>query len=114
MKALEDDSDFRLKTLKENDMDNKDIEEIKTRLKVSFCILNFVIVCQTLPHGGNFFLVFLSSNKKDYTFWFLFIIIFGMFRYRISDEFIRPFPIYGNWPDNGYRYHTCGQPEPNF
>ncbi len=34
MKALEDDSDFRLKTLKENDMDNKDIEEIKTRLKV--------------------------------------------------------------------------------
>ena len=39
MKALEDDSDFRLKTLKENDMDNKDIEEIKTRLKVSFCIL---------------------------------------------------------------------------
>ena len=47
MKALEDDSDFRLKTLKENDMDNKDIEEIKTRLKVSFCILNFVIVCQT-------------------------------------------------------------------
>ena len=35
MKALEDDSDFRLKTLKENDMDNKDIEEIKARLKVS-------------------------------------------------------------------------------
>jgi hypothetical protein len=34
MKALEDDSDFRLKTLKENDMDNNDIEEIKTRLKV--------------------------------------------------------------------------------
>jgi hypothetical protein len=36
MKALEDDSDFRLKTLKENDMDNKDIEEIKARLKVRF------------------------------------------------------------------------------
>jgi hypothetical protein len=40
MKALEDDSDFRLKTLKENDMDNKDIEEIKTRLKVRNIIEN--------------------------------------------------------------------------
>ena len=29
MKALEDDADYKLKTLKENDLDNKDIEEIK-------------------------------------------------------------------------------------
>ena len=33
MKALEDDADYKLKTLKENDLDNKDIEEIKVRLK---------------------------------------------------------------------------------
>ena len=32
MKALEDDADYKLKTLKENDLDNKDIEEIKVRL----------------------------------------------------------------------------------
>ena len=31
MKALEDDADYKLKTLKENDLDNKDIEEIKVR-----------------------------------------------------------------------------------
>jgi hypothetical protein len=43
MKALEDDSDFRLKTLKENDMDNKDIEEIKTRLKVTNIIDNITV-----------------------------------------------------------------------
>ena len=33
MKALEDDADYKLKTLKENDLDNKDIEEIKVRMK---------------------------------------------------------------------------------
>ena len=32
MKALEDDADYKLKTLKENDLDNKDIEEIKVSL----------------------------------------------------------------------------------
>ena len=31
MKALEDDADYKLKTLKENDLDNKVIEEIKVR-----------------------------------------------------------------------------------
>ena len=38
MKALEDDADYKLKTLKENDLDNKDIEEIKVRslIKVEF------------------------------------------------------------------------------
>ena len=34
MKALEDDADYKLKTLKENDLDNRDIEEMKLRLKV--------------------------------------------------------------------------------
>jgi hypothetical protein len=34
MKALEDDADYKLKTLKENDLDNKDIEEMKLKLKV--------------------------------------------------------------------------------
>ena len=34
MKALEDDADYKLKTLKENDLDNKDIEEIKVRLGI--------------------------------------------------------------------------------
>ena len=34
MKALEDDADYKLKTLKENDLENKDIEEIKAKLKV--------------------------------------------------------------------------------
>ena len=33
MKALEDDADYKLKTLKENDLDNKDIEEIKVSLR---------------------------------------------------------------------------------
>ena len=35
MKALEDDADYKLKTLKENDMENKDIDAIKARLKVN-------------------------------------------------------------------------------
>ena len=41
MKALEDDADYKLKTLKENDLDNRDIEEMKLRLKVltKVCIL---------------------------------------------------------------------------
>ena len=34
MKALEDDADYKLKTLKENDLDNKDIEEIKVGLRM--------------------------------------------------------------------------------
>ena len=34
MKALEDDADYKLKTLKENDLDNKDIEEIKVRFLI--------------------------------------------------------------------------------
>ena len=34
MKALEDDADYKLKTLKENDLDIRDIEEMKLRLKV--------------------------------------------------------------------------------
>ena len=33
MKALEDDADYKLKTLKENDMENKDIDAIKARIK---------------------------------------------------------------------------------
>ena len=35
MKALEDDADYKLKTLKENDMENKDIDVIKAKLKVA-------------------------------------------------------------------------------
>jgi len=42
MKALEDDADYKLKTLKENDLDNKDIEEIKLRLKDKHCGDEFV------------------------------------------------------------------------
>ena len=34
MKALEDDADYKLKTLKENDLDNKDIEEIKVKFLI--------------------------------------------------------------------------------
>ena len=34
MKALEDDADYKLKTLKENDNELKDIDAIKTKLKV--------------------------------------------------------------------------------
>jgi len=37
MKALEDDADYKLKTLKENDMENKDIDAIKARLKDKSC-----------------------------------------------------------------------------
>ena len=36
MKALEDDADYKLKTLKENDLDNKDIEEIKVGFLTKF------------------------------------------------------------------------------
>ena len=36
MKALEDDADYKLRTLKENDLENKDIEDIKAKLKVNF------------------------------------------------------------------------------
>ena len=39
MKALEDDADYKLKTLKENDLDNKDIEEIKVGLLTKFQLL---------------------------------------------------------------------------
>ena len=38
MKALEDDADYKLKTLKENDLENKDIEEIKAKLKVKLIL----------------------------------------------------------------------------
>ena len=37
MKALEDDADYKLKTLKENDLESKDFEAIKAQLKVSRC-----------------------------------------------------------------------------
>ena len=42
MKALEDDADYKLKTLKENDLDNKDIEEIKVRflMKIETSVWN--------------------------------------------------------------------------
>lgn len=36
MKALEDDADYKLKTLKENDNELKDIDAIKTKLKVQY------------------------------------------------------------------------------
>ena len=36
MKALEDDADYKLKTLKENDNELKDIDAIKTKLKVLY------------------------------------------------------------------------------
>jgi hypothetical protein len=68
MKALEDDSDFRLKTLKENDMDNKDIEEIKTRLKVRNIMENITcfgsgsvwirIISGLLDPGGCFLSIY--------------------------------------------------------
>lgn len=37
MKALEDDADYKLRTLKENDLENKDIEDIKAKLKDKSC-----------------------------------------------------------------------------
>ena len=42
MKALEDDADYKLKTLKENDLDNQDIEEMKLKLKDKHCGDEFV------------------------------------------------------------------------
>ena len=37
MKAIEDDPDYKLETLKENDLENQDIEEIKLKLKDKHC-----------------------------------------------------------------------------
>ena len=45
MKALEDDADYKLKTLKENDLDNKDIEEIKVRLNGQATSLEVNVKC---------------------------------------------------------------------
>jgi len=42
MKALEDDTDYKLKTLKENDLDGQDIEEMKLKLKDKHCGDEFV------------------------------------------------------------------------
>ena len=42
MKALEDDADYKLKTLKENDLDSQDIEDMKLKLKDKHCGDEFV------------------------------------------------------------------------
>ena len=42
MKALEDDADYKLKTLKENDLENQDIEDMKLKLKDKHCGDEFV------------------------------------------------------------------------
>ena len=49
MKALEDDADYKLKTLKENDLDNKDIEEIK----VSFLKLKLMSEINSISVNRN-------------------------------------------------------------
>ena len=62
MKALEDDADYKLKTLKENDLENKDIEEIKAKLKVDwFYSLHFWREATSTDYFAR-----RHSSSKDY------------------------------------------------
>ena len=42
LKALEDDADYKLKTLKENELDTQNIEEMKFKLKDKHCGAEFI------------------------------------------------------------------------
>ena len=69
MKALEDDADYKLKTLKENDLDNKDIEEIKVRLNGQANGLEVNVKCSFQlrlkdKHCGDEFVLELVDGTK--------------------------------------------------
>ena len=65
MKALEDDADYKLKTLKENDNELKDIDAIKTKLKVQYghrLILSKFYILSKNFRGILFFVFFMFTK----------------------------------------------------